>query len=243
MQSSLSSIVGGLGLAAYSAANLFIDAFANSTARTVPWFSVNWDACRAEEEGKKAGVGASVAELAMTLKEVWNASRRILSMGSASQVIVSKVDLQARIDEWIKLTSSQATESLKDSKQGDLSSHHSRPNLPNTYVTPRNEIEQNVANIWQELLGIEQVGVYDNFFELGGHSLLAIQIISRLRETFQVELPMRSILFDAHTIAGLAAVIAENQTKQEDLQEMAELLKEVKSLSPEEIQEELAVGN
>ncbi len=53
---------------------------------------------------------------------------------------------------------------------------HPRPQLSNSYIVPRNEIEQKIAVIWQELIGTEQVGVYDNFFELGGDSLLMVRV-------------------------------------------------------------------
>ncbi|NMG07611.1 type I polyketide synthase [Brasilonema sp. UFV-L1] len=80
--------------------------------------------------------------------------------------------------------------------------------LENTYVAPRNELEQTIANIWQQLLGIEQVGIHDNFITLGGHSLLATQLIHRMHKTFQVELPFSSF-FEATTIAKLAELIEE----------------------------------
>jgi acyl transferase domain-containing protein len=85
---------------------------------------------------------------------------------------------------------------------------YQRPHLATAYVAPSNEIEQSIAAIWQELLGIEQVGIYDDFFELGGHSLMATQLISRLREAFPVELPLKA-LFEAPTIARFAEVIEE----------------------------------
>jgi amino acid adenylation domain-containing protein len=82
----------------------------------------------------------------------------------------------------------------------------SRPDLESAYVAPRNEIEENLAKICADLLGIEKIGVYDNFFELGGHSLLATQFLSRLRNIFEIELPLR-ILFEKPVIAELALEI------------------------------------
>ena len=84
-----------------------------------------------------------------------------------------------------------------------LPSPELRPELELTFVPPRTPIEQILASIWACVLGIEQVGVHDNFFELGGHSLLATQVISRVRDTMSVELPLRS-LFEAPTIAEFA---------------------------------------
>ncbi|MEP0858565.1 amino acid adenylation domain-containing protein [Trichocoleus sp. DQ-U1] len=85
-----------------------------------------------------------------------------------------------------------------------------RPDLEKTFVAPRTPIEQAVANIYAQILNLQQVGSSDNFFELGGHSLLAMQVTSRLRETFQVELPLRT-LFESPTVAELAEVISSTQ--------------------------------
>ena len=120
--------------------------------------------------------------------------------------------------------------SLKSAK-----SSHSRPDLPIPYAAPRNEQEQTVADIWQELLGIERVGIHDNYFELGGHSLLATRIISRLKATFQVDLPLQ-ILFETPTIAEIAEEIDQRLARRMDPPEMKELLDKLEDLSDEEAQ-------
>ncbi|MBD2040241.1 condensation domain-containing protein, partial [Microcoleus sp. FACHB-672] len=81
-----------------------------------------------------------------------------------------------------------------DTAMGDLAS---------TFISPRNPIEEVIAGIWTEVLYVERVGIHDNFFELGGHSLLATQVISRLREAFQIAIPL-SWLFELPTVSSLS---------------------------------------
>jgi amino acid adenylation domain-containing protein len=81
-----------------------------------------------------------------------------------------------------------------------------RPALEDALVAPRTPVEEGLAEIWGQVLAVEQVGIHDNFFELGGHSLLATQVIARLQAAFQVELPLRR-LFEAPTVADLAKYI------------------------------------
>ena len=73
-------------------------------------------------------------------------------------------------------------------------------------------MERDIDELWELLLGLEQIGIHDNFFELGGHSLLAIQLMSRLRDTFRVDFPVNCI-FEAPTVAQLAAKIATMQAE------------------------------
>ncbi len=77
-----------------------------------------------------------------------------------------------------------------------------RPELDESYVGARTQTEKVLAEIWAKLLNVEQLGIHDDFFDLGGHSLLATQLVSRVRETFEVELPLRR-LFETPTIVGL----------------------------------------
>ncbi|HET7695318.1 MAG TPA: amino acid adenylation domain-containing protein [Vicinamibacterales bacterium] len=82
------------------------------------------------------------------------------------------------------------------------------------HVDPRNELEEAVAEIWRSVLGIQKVGIHDNFFDAGGHSLMATRVIARLRETFGVEVGVRS-LFEHPTIAGLADALLEKMLEQD----------------------------
>ena len=88
------------------------------------------------------------------------------------------------------------------------------------WIAPRTPVEQTLASIWSELLGLAHAGIHDNFFESGGHSLLATQLISRVREKFQVEVTLRQ-LFERPTIESFATVIEEAQHGSAELQTAA----------------------
>jgi len=104
-----------------------------------------------------------------------------------------------------------------------------------TYVAPRDLLEQEIAEIWCEVLKRDRVGVHDNFFDLGGHSLLAVQVISRIANNLKVGLPLRRI-FEAPTIAALAQDLGRLSPGPEDIT-LDQILSEIEALSDEEAEE------
>ena len=83
-----------------------------------------------------------------------------------------------------------------------------RPDLDSAYVAPRNDVERMLVAMWEELLGVQGVGVEDSFFDLGGHSLIAVRLFARIRKTWAVDFPI-SLLFEAPSVEKIAARVAE----------------------------------
>ncbi|WP_233899374.1 phosphopantetheine-binding protein, partial [Tenacibaculum piscium] len=88
------------------------------------------------------------------------------------------------------------------------------------YVAPRTEVEAQLVKIWQELLGVEKVGIHDNFFELGGHSLLAVQLISTIVKDLEVEIKVKDV-FNFVDIEGLSKYIEYIKGKKKDNSEVS----------------------
>jgi len=110
-----------------------------------------------------------------------------------------------------------------------------RPELEEEFALPRTPVEEIVAGIWGDVLGSELIGIHDNFFALGGHSLLATQIVSRMSEAFDIELPLRR-LFEEPTVAGLAGVLASEPGEQVRIEKTAALLLRLALLSNQEVE-------
>lgn len=238
--SSTASILGGLGFMAYSAANNFMDAFARRCNRVspFPWISSNWDSWAEEEEFvRHTAPDDPFHQLFMHPRESTQAWERILAGETAPQVIVAINDLKIRMAQWIKLESGGSTESAET-----VTLAHPRPSLQTMYIAPSNEIERTLVEIWQEVLGIGQIGVHDNFFELGGHSLLGTRIIARVRKAFSIDLPVR-IIFNTPTIAGFSDVIIQKQAEQMGEQALTELMEQLDLLSEENAQQLLLTSS
>jgi NADPH:quinone reductase-like Zn-dependent oxidoreductase/acyl carrier protein len=133
--------------------------------------------------------------------------RRILG-STLPQVLVFPRDLFAGVNQTI---TDETLNSLKNSERVNLfspiPSTHLRPELKNSYVAPKNEIEQTISQIWQEVLGIKEVGRNDNFFELGGDSLLIVQVRSKLQKILNKEFSIADA-FDYPTISALAEYLS-----------------------------------
>jgi acyl transferase domain-containing protein/acyl-CoA synthetase (AMP-forming)/AMP-acid ligase II/acyl carrier protein len=122
------------------------------------------------------------------------------------QVIVSTRDLYSRFEQSTISNVLSFAAKAESAAPSVKSTAHPRPQLGSAYLAPHSEMEKTLADIWQKLLGIEQIGIHDDFFELGGDSLLATRIISQVRETCKIGLDI-NILFDKPTVAAIAESI------------------------------------
>ena len=109
----------------------------------------------------------------------------------------------------------------------------SRPELEQAFVEPRTALERVLVKSWTDVLGVESVGINDNFFELGGHSLLATQLIARVSEAFQTELPLR-IIFECPSVSSMAERLQQTETRAGDFEEMARILEQLEALTDDE---------
>jgi len=209
--SSLASVLGVPGQVDYCAANAFQDAFARHCAGAGGPFvlSLNWDTWReagmaVESDGLRdfrepeARLAMADGMLSAEGNEVF---ARALSR-SRPQLLVSTVELAPRVERFRALSGPPAA-------RPDLAARHPRPEMSIPYVAPRSPVEQAIADVWQELLGFERVGIHDNFFDLGGHSLLLVQVHRRLRELFPGRVLSVVELFAHSTVAALAAHLSE----------------------------------
>jgi acyl carrier protein len=114
-----------------------------------------------------------------------------------------------------------------------------RSDLESAFIAPRTVAEEIVARIWAQVIKIDRVGIGDNFFDLGGHSLLATQIVARVRDAFQTELPL-SKLYENPTVEGIIDALADVRGSRETVEEIALILKEVEHLSADELKKLLS---
>ena len=224
--SSLAAVLGGVSLGAFAAADAALDALLGAWGP--PWVSVNWEVWMAIEGGM-GSLGQQQNELMLTPGELADTLERVLALRGQPRLAVATGDLDLRLRQWTDVMHA-----------GPAAGSHARPESGVPYRAPGNPMEAKIAEIWQELLGVDRVGVDDDFFLLGGNSLAGLQILSKMRAEWNVELPLKAF-FEARTVAGMAEEIGREREKAAfEKQRLEEILAEIEALSLDEVKAHLA---
>lgn len=221
--SSLSSLLHGIkfGEVSYCAANDFLDAYAYAkTARDGTFtVAINWT------DWKEVGMSVNAAKRSPKSTTQNDAETMILDGPSPDEgveifrrvlqspsprVVVSTKELLPLIKHYQNLSTSSLPQISEENNTSQ--SVHPRPELTNAYVSPRNQTEQVIAKIWQQIIGVDRVGIYDNFFELGGDSLIGLQVIAKLNQEFKSNIPVAT-LYKAPTVSTIAEVVNPTTTE------------------------------
>ncbi len=219
LASSNSSIVAEFGQVDYCAANAFLDTFAhyNSAKQSRFTTSINWDTWQE--------VGMAVnTELPQRLQELRleNLKQGILPnegidiflriLGNPiPQVVISTSDLLDVLKQYNSYNNTQTIEFLETVNQSKLK--YPRPELNNDYVAPRNKNEQKLVEIWQDVIGIDRIGIYDNFFELGGDSLVGIQLMTIVNKVFNSNLSIAK-LYECPNISSMIKIFTPEESQE-----------------------------
>jgi amino acid adenylation domain-containing protein len=192
------------------------------------------------------GEHPAVRQAVVLAREDTPADKRLVAYVVPTDKTSSDIDalralVRTRLPEYMHPSAYVVLEALPLTSNGKLDRHA----LPaprygaaiDAFVAPRDALENAIGEVWREVLGIEQVGLHSNFFEVGGHSLLATQVVARLSELLQVELPVKR-MFEAPTIAELAAEVVSIGAGSDE-SELGRILREVESLSDDEVARQL----
>lgn len=228
IQSSLATVIGGVGLAAYTSGYQAVELLvaAQSRSARMPWFAIGYPLIDVLAAGKRSSLDTNA--YAVASDDAWDLTRKIIENGISGTTMLSRSDVTVAPTAVKKAQLSKAAVSGR-----------ARPAMSTPFIAPRTHIETTVAGIFEELIGVSGIGVDDGFYELGGHSLLAIRVVAKLRETFPVKIEMRELLFENPTVARVASMITAHMPDEGDLDEMAALLMEIESLSDSEVQSAL----
>ncbi|MFB3787163.1 MAG: SDR family oxidoreductase [bacterium] len=220
--SSNAAVLGGVGMAAYAAANQCLDGYARSIRgeSAIPWISVNWDEWAIPDADRQnPAMHTSINCFAMRPEESLETFRRIVAHASPAlkQIIVSPGDLGARLDQWVR------NDSSKPAPRMELAPHKEPaviPAVPERAATtespawtpapsqpPSGEVVEALSQIWMESLGLDAIGPCDNFFEIGADSLSALRVASKINKRFGTQLT-GAVLYANPTIEQLSRLIA-----------------------------------
>jgi len=200
--SSMSSVLGGIGFAAYVAANTFLDAVPyRHRDENTRWAAINWDTWTSTAdmvgEGGLGDLGASMVEYSMTETEALAAFDQVLR-NPVPRTVISAGDLPKRINQWL----------VKDTTDAPMSvgTRMPRPQLAQEFVPPTGARQRQLAEVWEDMLGIDGVGARDNFFDLGGTSLMGLQMVKRIQKVTGVAVSAVN-LFEAPTVYAMATLV------------------------------------
>lgn len=199
--SSNAAILGGVGMTGYTAGHLMLDAWAQGQ-RSTRWLSVNVEEWLSDDG--ESQMRSSFSQYGVTPVEAMTSIERILDERRLSSAAIFTDDLASRLDRWVHRPWDHRT---SDRRQADAQ-RSPRPELDTPFVEPADTLERRVADVWTDLLWVDQIGRDDDFFALGGHSLLATQIVVRLRAELGTDLDLLS-LFGTPTVAAVSARIRE----------------------------------
>jgi acyl transferase domain-containing protein/acyl carrier protein len=225
--SSNASILGGVGFGAYAAANALVDrlSLADKGREPFQWLVTNWDAWRTpirpgDRNGKRAG---GTNPFLLTEEEGLDALWRIICLSTVSQVVIAKGNLGERLETWVRRRHPVTRDRSVESQAQVVGA---RPN-GKVGAGARTELEQTIIDIWEELLGIDGVGVGDNFLDLGGDSLMSVRVIGRVRELIGVGVPPDFFLDIDCTVEDLAKEIVTALTASLDPEALQRHLEQV----------------
>ena len=216
--SSINAITGGAGQVDYTSANAFLDAYAQQKAAQgskTRVLSINWTAWQDVGMAVETEVPVHLRHwkeenlrTAIRPAEGWEALIRVFA-AAVPQMVVSPHDLNQTLalafgrGKPAKEHAAADAPGAEQEQPAAVAEQSSRPELQNAYAPPSTKTEAGLVQVWENLIGVQPIGIHDNFFELGGHSLLATQILTRIRETYHVELPLRTF-FESNTVAEIA---------------------------------------
>jgi acyl transferase domain-containing protein/acyl carrier protein len=251
LSSTTTAWAGSLGQLDQAAAGSYLDALAarraadgRSNAVAVHWDPYQWGGWLvAGAAGGTSGLAAEQVAATLAVNGVPEARSaealgRLLASG-LQRLAVTNRDLPGLIAETDSVTADSLLAQMAQMAPAHTGEKGARPaGLPTAYEPPGDELEEQLAALWQDLFGIEPIGRHDSFLELGGHSLLAIQMVTQIRALLDVELPVTA-LFEAPTVAELGKAVRRARGE-EDAADLEALLALVEGLSPEEAAERLA---
>ena len=233
---------GGVGQVEVASANSVLDALArHRTASGAFTVSIGWDAFRWESVGEAVSaelrrqLEANLEAYGLEAEEGTALLERVLGMSGVPHVLASARDFPAVVAQYESYKSRDALAELEATKPAS----HGRPELSVSYRGPETETERAIVHLWEDAFGIDGVGIDDNFFELEGNSLSALQIVTRLRQALEVDLPLTA-LFEAPTVAELSERVEARRREVAELLEVEAMLAEIENLAPEEAEAMLA---